>query len=134
MPAREQDLTRFFTYLAGYYSKSTVSIAAAAVVALHRHNGYQHPFSDRVKQLLRGIDKTGLAGVRSQKFIIDQQFVVKMCQHFLSPQAVPPQQNQVWGENPPRNAYTDEKLGIHGYLRGRGGPQGLRLGVPMTCH
>ena len=83
MPAREQDLTRFFTYLACYYSKSTVSIAAAAVVALHRHNGYQHPFSDRVKQLLRGIDKTGLAGVRSQKFIIDQQFVVKMCQHFL---------------------------------------------------
>ena len=49
-------------------------------------------------------------------------------------QAVPPQQNQVWGENPPRNAYTDEKLGIHGYLRGRGRPQDPGLGVPMTCH
>ena len=84
-PVDEVWFCRFLTYLACYYSKSTVSIAVASVVALSKHNGYSHPVksSQRVQLILHGIDRTGLAGLKAPKFIIDQQFVVKMCKLFL---------------------------------------------------
>ena len=85
LPVEEAWFCRFLTYLACYYSKSTVSIAVASVVALSKHNGHKHPVktSQKVQLLLHGIDRTGLAGLKAPKFIIDQQFVVKMCTVFL---------------------------------------------------
>ena len=85
LPVNETWFCRFLTYLACYYSKSTVAIATASVVALCKHNRCDHPVksSQAVQQLLHGIDRTGLAGLKAPKFIIDHQFIIKMGKAFI---------------------------------------------------
>ena len=86
MPASRQWLARFITYLAVHYSISTVNIAVAALAALHGWNGFDNPIkNDSVLQdLLKSIEKSGLAGTRSKKFVVDESFVVRMCSYFVA--------------------------------------------------
>ena len=85
MPASRQWLARFMTYLAVHYSISTVNIAVAALAALHGWNGFDNPIkNDTVLQdLLKSIAKSGLAGVKAKKFVVDESFVFRMCTYFI---------------------------------------------------
>jgi hypothetical protein len=63
-----------------------VNIAVAALAALHGWNGFDNPIkNDSVLQdLLKSIEKSGLAGTRSKKFVVDESFVVRMCSYFVA--------------------------------------------------
>ena len=67
------------------YAASTVSVAAAAIVAIHAWNGLPHPFKGdaRLKQILGGIESCGICGSRAPKYIVDSSFVVGMVEAFL---------------------------------------------------
>ena len=78
LPAKEVWFMRFIVLIGCYYAAATVQIAVAAVIAIHRLNGYDSPMqSSRVKDLVSSLKKNGKIGCASQKMIIDGNFVVK---------------------------------------------------------
>jgi hypothetical protein len=85
LPAEELWFGRFIILLGCYYAQSTVQIAVAAVVAIHRLNGLESPMASiRVKDLLASLKANGRIGASCQKLIVDSSFVAKMCEVFLS--------------------------------------------------
>ena len=115
MPAGRVWLARFMTYLAVHYSISTVNIAVAAVAALHGWNGFDNPVKNdaALKDLLKSIEKSGLAGVRAKKLVVDESFVVRMCSFFV--EDYPTFDAEVF--DPWRAATTDEERSVM-WLRG----------------
>ena len=83
MPAEEEWLARFFTYLTLGYAAATVQICACAVAAVHRLNGYDNPLTPALKSMLKAISAVGMCGTRAKKFIVDGSFIVSMCSNFL---------------------------------------------------
>ena len=83
MPAEEEWLARFFTYLTLDYAAATVQICACAVAAMHRLNGYDNPLTPALKSMLKAISAVGMCGTRAKKFIVDGSFIVAMCSNFL---------------------------------------------------
>ena len=83
MPAEEEWLAQFFTYLTLGYAAATVQICACVVVAVHQLNGYGNPLTPALKSMLKAISVVGMCGTRCKKFIVDSSFIVAMCSDFL---------------------------------------------------
>ena len=85
LPAKRRWLRCFLIWMALHYSAGTVSVAAAAIVAMHAWNDLPHPFKGdtKMKQVLGGIASCGVCGSRAPKFIVDSSFVVGMVELFL---------------------------------------------------
>ena len=85
MPAKRRWLELFLTWMALHYAAGTVTVAAAAVVAMHAWNNFPHPFKGdaKLKQILGGIESCGICGARAPKYIVDSTFVVRMAELFL---------------------------------------------------
>jgi hypothetical protein len=85
MPADPRWIARWFTFMTLYYAAGTVATAAAALVAMHLWNDYEHPFRNDVelKQILESIGKVGICRSMPPKYIVDSNFIVRMCDLFL---------------------------------------------------
>ena len=85
MPAEQEWIVRWLTFMTIHYAASTVATGAAALVAMHLWNDYPHPFRNDVelKQLLEGVEKCGICRGQIPKYIVDSNFIVKMCKLFL---------------------------------------------------
>ena len=59
-------------------------MAVAAVVAIHRLNGFKNPFKDKLalEDLLKGVEACGLVGGRVQKCIVDAKFLAGLVEQF----------------------------------------------------
>ena len=79
LPADPVWFTRFLVLLGCSYAQSTVQIAAAAVIAVHRVNQLESPSaSTMVTDILASLRQNGRIGMACKKFIIDPSFVVQM--------------------------------------------------------
>ena len=86
LPAGHLWFGRFITLLACHYASSTVQIAVAAVIAVHRFNDLESPVLCHgwgVTDQLGGLKKNGKIGSKSKKLIVDASFVVDMCKLFV---------------------------------------------------
>ena len=85
MPAEPLWISRWLVFTTLYYAASTVATAAAALVAMHLWNDHEHPFKNDVmlKQTLDAVDKVGICRLQAPKYIVDSNFIVRMCEIFL---------------------------------------------------
>ena len=85
LPASSVWFARFLVLLGCHYAQSTVQIAAAAVIAVHRFNQFESPSTCTVvTDILASLRQNGRIGMACKKFIIDPSFVVQMSEAFLS--------------------------------------------------
>ena len=85
MPAQLQTVRRFLTYIALHYAAVVVGVCAAAIVAVHRANGFYKLLSEEnvIKDLLASVKKNGIVGSLQKPFIVDHTFIVAMVTKFL---------------------------------------------------
>lgn len=86
IPAREKWIFRFLTYLTLHYAVSTVKMAVAAIIAVHRLNGFKSPVKDsaQLEDMLVAVEKVGIVGCRSPKHIVDSSFIASMVEIFVN--------------------------------------------------
>lgn len=86
LPAKSKDFVRFLVLLACHYAASTVQVAAAAVHAIHRLNGYKPPLKDcdKLQDIMAGIVKCGIVGTRCPKYIVDGNFIARVVDEFTT--------------------------------------------------
>lgn len=84
LPGKQKWLFRFLTLLALHYAVGSVHMAVAAIVAIHRLNGFKNPFKDKLalEDLLKGVEACGLVGGRVQKCIVDAKFLAGLVEQF----------------------------------------------------
>lgn len=85
LPVQEIWFARFLTFITLRYAVSSVKVAASAVVAVCRLNGFSNPLKNStvLSDMLTAIEKVGMVGSRVPKCIVDTRFMLGVVEHFV---------------------------------------------------